>query len=414
MNTHPLAAIFPPLPDAELQELAADIKDNGLREAITVYEDAILDGRNRYAACGIAGVEPRYKKLPEPYASRGYEGAAAYVWSCNGARRDLEKSQRAAIRLKLTELVDRYRAEAKDAQVRKPVDSVSPPGDEQTTPSRDVSTRIASDTGTGRSTVARIQRVKREDPALFERIVDGEVTARRAERIVRDRVAAAKRGEREKRESGISDAFPPDVRCGDFREVLADVRDVDLVFTDPPYPREFLPLWSDLGAWAARALKPGALLVAYSGHYHLPEVLARLGESLEYVWLGWVDATGPQASVHQRPVMTGGKPLLFFSNGPLAEPYRSRRFYDTVSSEYARDLAETGGGTRWAQSDAPAVRYIEALTERGELIADPFLGSGTFGRAAYTLLRRFVGAEIDAAVYEQALVRVNLQVGTGS
>jgi hypothetical protein len=54
---HPFAALFPELPPEELTQLARDIKERGQLEPIILYKGVILDGRNRYRACQIAGVK---------------------------------------------------------------------------------------------------------------------------------------------------------------------------------------------------------------------------------------------------------------------------------------------------------------------------------------------------------------------
>lgn len=88
---HPAAAVFPMLSDDELRDLADDIKANGLLHPIIIdAEGAIVDGRNRYAACGIAGVEPRYQVL------NGHD-PIAFILSQNIARRHLTKGQQAMI-----------------------------------------------------------------------------------------------------------------------------------------------------------------------------------------------------------------------------------------------------------------------------------------------------------------------------
>ncbi len=86
---HEAADVFPMLPEDELQELAADIKANGLIHPIVLDgEGMLVDGRNRLAACRIAGVEPAYTSL-------NGSDPVAYVLSANVARRNLTKGQRA-------------------------------------------------------------------------------------------------------------------------------------------------------------------------------------------------------------------------------------------------------------------------------------------------------------------------------
>jgi hypothetical protein len=79
---HPIANIFPLLEGEAFAELVEDIRAHGLREDIVIYEDKILDGRNRYCACLEAGVEPTETWY-------GGDDPAEYVWSKNGVRRHL-------------------------------------------------------------------------------------------------------------------------------------------------------------------------------------------------------------------------------------------------------------------------------------------------------------------------------------
>ena len=75
LQVFPPADVFPMMDDDELNELAADIKENGLRDSIVTAEIdgeiMIIDGRNRRAACEIAKVKPETRNLnvDDPTAS---------------------------------------------------------------------------------------------------------------------------------------------------------------------------------------------------------------------------------------------------------------------------------------------------------------------------------------------------------
>lgn len=90
MKFHPVANLFPLMDDEKLKELAEDIKANGLLEPGYVYgdDDELLDGRNRYLACGMAGIDFEYHE---------YKGddPVAFVHSLNYQRRQLTQGQKA-------------------------------------------------------------------------------------------------------------------------------------------------------------------------------------------------------------------------------------------------------------------------------------------------------------------------------
>lgn len=88
IEVHPAADIFPMIPKDELNELAEDIKANGLIHPIVVKDGILIDGRNRRAACEIAGVEPEIEEL-------NGEDIGAYIISSNVMHRRLTKGQSA-------------------------------------------------------------------------------------------------------------------------------------------------------------------------------------------------------------------------------------------------------------------------------------------------------------------------------
>jgi ParB-like chromosome segregation protein Spo0J len=97
---HPLATMFPPLGDAEISQLADDIKANGLREKVTLFEGKVLDGRHRCLACRKAGVDPEFYELnPDRDGD-----PLAYVVSKNLRRRQLNESQRALVAARIANL----------------------------------------------------------------------------------------------------------------------------------------------------------------------------------------------------------------------------------------------------------------------------------------------------------------------
>jgi len=95
---HPLAELFPPMPDDQYQALKADIAENGQKEDIVFWQDKLVDGRHRLRACLELGVNPDMAELDD--ASDPY----IYVISHNLHRRHLTESQRSMVAGKLATL----------------------------------------------------------------------------------------------------------------------------------------------------------------------------------------------------------------------------------------------------------------------------------------------------------------------
>ena len=100
LTIHPLCALYPDLPEDELQALADDIRQNGQMMPILRWGKVVLDGKNRLKACGIAGVQPNFEDWyptdPKDEA-RSHEEATSAARSLNFHRRHLTPSQKSLV-----------------------------------------------------------------------------------------------------------------------------------------------------------------------------------------------------------------------------------------------------------------------------------------------------------------------------
>lgn len=86
---HPFAGIFDLIRGREFDELVASIKENGIREAIVIFEGKVLDGRNRLRAAIAAGISSH--DVPARVFADG--DPMAFVWDANVTRRHLDTAQ---------------------------------------------------------------------------------------------------------------------------------------------------------------------------------------------------------------------------------------------------------------------------------------------------------------------------------
>lgn len=90
LRRHPLSALWGDMPAEDFAGLVEDVREHGVREAITVHDDKVLDGWHRYRAAVKVGIQPPVDL---------YEGSdpVGFVISQNAHRRHLTATQKAAI-----------------------------------------------------------------------------------------------------------------------------------------------------------------------------------------------------------------------------------------------------------------------------------------------------------------------------
>ena len=232
MDYHPAADIFPMLEGKEREDLEKDIIENGLRVPILVYENKILDGRNRFRACADNDIEYDYEEIPKG----SLDDPAAYVLSLNLHRRHLNPSQLAAVGVKVKEYEKKYAKERKrdsggDVRNKTVVgNSPQPKGK-----ARDKAGEVV---GVHGRTIDDAEKVKKASKDLFAQIEKGKVTVDRAKKLVDaadgDRVQLMQAAKR------IDDGEKPTKVCKDV--VIANKQEppkmrgkYEVIYADPPW-----------------------------------------------------------------------------------------------------------------------------------------------------------------------------------
>lgn len=206
------------------------------------------------------------------------------------------------------------------------------------------------------------------------------------------------RGEGEDLWEGMPETWH--VAHADFREFCAAIPDesVDLIITDPPYPKEHLDLYADMAEIAARILQPRGLCFITTGQLFFPDVLERLGRHLTYGWTFMLDLPGVNSRVMPRHLIQTWKPILVYSTGTW--PSGTWRADRVVSPAKDQSLHA------WAQNSEPARDLIAHYSRPNALVLDPFCGAGSYGWAALQERRRFLGIDIHADAVQQARERL--------
>jgi len=216
----------------------------------------------------------------------------------------------------------------------------------------------------------------------------------------------AVRDEREAEAVQVTQNLPPtsdrfQIIHGSCEQALTlESGSVDWIFTDPPYPKEFLPLFGTLSRVAAHVLKPGGALIAMVGQFHLPEVIRLLESNLSYHWmLSYLTPGGQAPQIFPRRINTFWKPVLCFTKGEYSGPWIG----DVVRSE-PNDNDKRHH--RWGQSESGMADLMRRFVKPGETVLDPFLGGGTTGVVALGLGCRFIGYDVDQVSVGTALNRM--------
>jgi N6-adenosine-specific RNA methylase IME4 len=239
-------ALIPPLSEEEYAQLEENLIENGIREAISIWDNTIVDGHNRYEIA---------TKHNLPYSVISYEfdsedDVKLWIFKNQIGRRNLPPFERVRLALHLKPVIAE---KAKLQQIRKPVNSVvqnsaqqiESPNDfaqanfseqiehlensvvqnsaqQNFTKTRDI---IADMAGVSHDTVSKVEKIlDAGTPETLEKIKRGDITVHKAYQDTRSQ---------ERRDEALtSDIKQPSLQLLD--------NNFSVIYADPPWESKFL------------------------------------------------------------------------------------------------------------------------------------------------------------------------------
>lgn len=227
--------------------------------------------------------------------------------------------------------------------------------------------------------------------------------------------------------------------CGDAIEKMAKLpaASIDLIIADPPYNlgkdygnnrdwKKWAEYTSFTNGWiteAVRLLKPTGTIYIFMGVKYISRLFLLLEDDFQLHFNGWITWHYTQGMGRKNGFSPRHEDILYFTKS-------ANFFFDLdgvrVPQKYYRqrnNMAGANPGDVWqvshvhycsAERKAHPTQKPEALMERmmrasskpGDLVLDPFVGSGTTCRVAQILERNWIGIDINPnylAVAQQRL-----------
>lgn len=198
-----------------------------------------------------------------------------------------------------------------------------------------------------------------------------------------------------------SDKLPSNIKIfhGKFQQVSKQLKpnSIELIFTDPPYLEENLPIYSELSSFAAKHLVNHGSLVTFCNEGQIDKIIDLVkNQGMDFWAILTIKMTGPYARIWKQGLVIKGKHLLWFVKG-------GKRLFpkQTVDNLIESSIPDKTYHD-WAQSTKEGEFIIRCLTSPKGTVCDPFLGQGSFGISAKITGRNFIGIEVDKRHYENS------------
>lgn len=212
---------------------------------------------------------------------------------------------------------------------------------------------------------------------------------------------------------------------------------VDLVIADPPYNlgkdygnnrdmrawHEYEVFTMEWLAEAVRLMKPTASMYVFMGVRFIPRLFVMMEDMYHLEFNGWITWHYTQGMGRKTGFSPRHEDILYFTK---TSDYKFNLDRVRVPQKYYRErnnMAGANPGDVWEFShvhycsserqqhptqkpEAVIERMVQASSDEGDLVIDPFVGSGTTCRVATVLNRRCIGIDLNEEYISMAKHRI--------
>lgn len=215
---------------------------------------------------------------------------------------------------------------------------------------------------------------------------------------------------------------------------------IDLIVTDPPYniagfmkkrsanvkymrdnviekedwdadeDENWLDLMCNFFTSAGKVLKPRSSLIIFTSSFRvdcLKEVATERG--FYYKTTGIWHKTNPMPRNMNIQFVSSNEPWIYFTyKAKTSKVFNNngKCLHDFIEYGVAPQSERTYGKHPTQKPEAVMKYFIETLSNEGDTVLDPFMGSGTTGVVAKKLNRNFIGVELNPTYFEFAVKRI--------
>lgn len=219
-----------------------------------------------------------------------------------------------------------------------------------------------------------------------------------------------------------------------------DSESVDLILTDPPYNlgnfmknrdtnlgkmrenffadagwdnlelSEWIKSMDDFFDKASKVIKIGGSVIMFMSILKV-ETVIKIAENhgFYYKTTGIWHKTNPMPRNMNLHFVNSTEAWIYFIYKKRTGTFNNdgAMYHDFIETSVTSNGERKYGKHPTQKPETLMIHFIDLLSNPGELVLDPFMGSGTTGVAAKKLGRNFIGIEIDNSYFKMAKARIN-------